>query len=492
MDNVDGSNTNPTLSKQQSKSGNALKIIIGIILGVALIIAYYFFISPPVETNPVISLLATHKPINLASFTFAMMNYTNHTNELNISYNGSVSISVEGSGGHISYTMPFTLNFTKYYNTSRTEINAKSVPLLGNFSDIVIKNGKHEYSCTKEISVFGISNNNYSCVNITQNASANLILNQTQILKNLNITIQGIGTSTYKNIPCYLFKGSGNFSYNASFTPVSYFGSSSQTSKKYNFHYNISGCISTEYGIPLNLTIELSYANKSSNLDFFVLFNESRLSSNASNNIAKLPGPIMNTTYVSTSPSYPTTLPITTINTSITPTFPTTINTQGAQNIITPIRVLFNASGSWYPNENVAQNNPDLTLSYNSTTFGNITINDVWTDQWEMGNWTWDFGKVINGTFIAYWYATVHACKGYATYFNVTWYASQNGSTWVPFASYQFPPITNGSATFPSQLLPLASFTVGPYRYIRVSAYSNNVSMSCPGVVYVKKVYAIS
>jgi len=109
---------------------------------------------------------------------------------------------------------------------------------------------------------------------------------------------------------------------------------------------------------------------------------------------------------------------------------------------------------------------------------------DAWVAQDEGGYWIWDFGASYTRTFGAYWYASATIISGYCTSFSVTWYASNDGSSWTQFATYTF----SGTATYGSAASPISSSITGTYRYIEANQYSTTSCMVY-GYTYVDSVY---
>ncbi|MCL4373959.1 MAG: hypothetical protein M1360_04825 [Candidatus Marsarchaeota archaeon] len=306
-------NTTTTMQPQVSQarlspSGTAIKAIAAIVV-LALIsyLAYYIIHgASSSSSNPVIAMLAAHKPVNFLSAANTMFNYVNKTKQLNVSYNGSASLVMSSAlTGSVTLSMPVQIVYEKYYNISRISASLKGVPLVGNLSFVEIANRSVRYSCTNTSSLSLLAGaSGFKCTKSTQNASVASIstasitsINTTYIEKELNITIEGVKEASYNKQSCYLMEGAGKVSLPSNFTSA--YSLVPLSSGPDNFTYNISSCVSLQYGLPLNISISIASTNKTSPTKIAISLNEVSLNTNTNPSIATLPGPIVNTSLTS-------------------------------------------------------------------------------------------------------------------------------------------------------------------------------------------------
>ncbi|MGC8649242.1 MAG: hypothetical protein ACP5UN_03445, partial [Candidatus Micrarchaeia archaeon] len=293
-------NQKPKTINDKSNSTKLIKeVSIVIILIVVIIAAFYFIYSSGLLelNNPVVGTLAMHKPINLTTLTSILANFVNKTKQLNISYNGTLTLSsVSQITGNIKTSIPMKIEYEKYYNLSRTTLNFNDVPMLENMSLVEISNKSKQYLCIKSSSSF-TGNSGFQCQSAASNQTLsasliNMILKKT----NLNITVNGVNEASYQGLSCYIIKGNGviKIPYNL----TSEF-SISQSITQQKLNYSINGCVSTQFGLPLNLSVALS----TNATKILITLEVTNLNYNTNPTIAKLPGPIENGS--STAPSTP-------------------------------------------------------------------------------------------------------------------------------------------------------------------------------------------
>jgi hypothetical protein len=177
---------------------------------------------------------------------------------------------------------------------------------------------------------------------------------------------------------------------------------------------------------------------------------------------------------------------VTTIQSQRGATIPGYVAPPNTTRIGSNLTLTFVAYGSDHPSLNNKQSGMQDTVLHDGV-YGNLTTHDPWVQDDEGANWTWDFGSLRSGDFVAVWYANDVAgdCGSYPTGFSVAWYVSTNATSWVQFAGYTFSNYGNyGNSSFP-----MTSSTTGTYRYVRLSQYSPVYGMACPGVTYVDTVY---
>jgi len=279
-----------------------VKAIAGIIILLLVVFLAYSLIKPAGSTasNPVIALLSTNKPVSLYAMAKAIMSTLNNTKQINVSYTGSIQLAMKESlTGNLTETMPINAAYEKYGNISRESASISGVPLLGNVSIVEITNKSVHYSCIDMSVLNMLTRNSSSGFKCEKNASVQsstgvLNLSVSNFTNELNMTVKGVKELSYNNEPCYLMQGSGRASMpqkalqsNSVLTSVSLLD---------NFTYNITSCISMQYGIPLNLTATIVAGNSTSPMMKVVLVLKTiGINTNINANIASLPGPVVNT-----------------------------------------------------------------------------------------------------------------------------------------------------------------------------------------------------
>ena len=299
------SNTSSSMQgsvKQKSNNGMLIKAIAALIIIVIVAYLAYSF-TKPTYSNPVIALLSTNKPVSMVAVVNAMINTVNATNKLNVSYTGNVELHIvelhinSFLTGSLSTSAPIEFSYKKYYNISRISFGISGVPLVGNMSAVFIKNGSTLYTCSKtSFSGLLTSNSNYTC---TKNLNTTIsqiqtpgISNITNTTKELNITVHGVKEISNNKITCYLMRGSGKLNIPLSNTNSSPFVGVLKSGGA-NVTYNLTSCVSTQYGIPINVSGSIAEINSSIQLKILFSMNATYINNNTNPEIALLPGPIL-------------------------------------------------------------------------------------------------------------------------------------------------------------------------------------------------------
>jgi hypothetical protein len=148
-----------------------------------------------------------------------------------------------------------------------------------------------------------------------------------------------------------------------------------------------------------------------------------------------------------------------------------------------PSNPTFTAYGSY--SSYATQNNPGNTLNEDDV-WGNISIYDAWNNQDVGGNWTWDFGSSITGTFRIEWFAKITGdyLPNYCVdvYYGV--YISNDGSTWTAVRTGEFYHVAGAGAWSPYTSSYIEAVS-GTYRYVRASIYSTTGCMVRYGELWV-------
>ncbi|MGC9190633.1 MAG: hypothetical protein ACP5FR_01840 [Candidatus Micrarchaeia archaeon] len=312
---------------QNTNSGSSATIakiaVAAVILVVAIYVIYVHATSQLGSTNRVIAMLSTNKPVSMFAIANAMAVTVNSISKLNVTYTGSATLTLYTAlTGNMSMSLPISMKYEKYYNISRASASVSGIPLVGGMDIIAIKNSSKMYTCTNQ-SIGGIigtgsNQSGFKCYVVSNKTAGSANVNLTSLSKVFNVSVRGIKEVYYNKTPCYLMAGNGKASINpnaiASFEnmPEQYgVGPSSPV----NFTYNITGCVSMQYGIPLNMSAKIKIGNESSPMDISLLIKATGVNSDTNAQIGNLPGPVTNASSISSlgnfstsgSTSYPTT-----------------------------------------------------------------------------------------------------------------------------------------------------------------------------------------
>jgi len=282
------------------------KAIAGIIILMLVAFLAYSLIKPAGSTasNPVIALLSTNKPISLHALANAVMSTINNTKQINVSYIGSVQLAMKELMmrsptamliDNLTKTMPMNAVYEKDGNISRESVSISGVPILGNVSIVEIANKSVHYSCIDMSALnmlTGNSSSGFKCNASAQSSTGVLNSSVSSFINELNMTVKGVKELSYNNEQCYLMQGSGRAS-----MPQNALQSISvltTITPPANFTYNITSCISMQYGIPLNLTATIIAVNSTSSMKVVLVLKTIGINTNVNANIASLPGPVVN------------------------------------------------------------------------------------------------------------------------------------------------------------------------------------------------------
>ncbi|MGC8688264.1 MAG: hypothetical protein ACP5RQ_02595, partial [Candidatus Micrarchaeia archaeon] len=380
------SKTKVQQSRQNKNTPSSILIkVVAVVIMFAIIVyaVYYFFnyggFPSSNSNNSVTSILATHKPAKIINLANVIINYTNNTKQLNVSYNGSITlISTSTLTGSMSINIPMKIEYEKYYNLSRTMLNLNNVPLLENLSFVEISNKSEQYSCANSSSSFALTGSNgFKCQNITSNKTlSELPININ--LKEVNFDIiESFNKTSYKGQPCYVINGNGIINIPANLTSK-YTLAKNSTLQRLN--YSINGCMSTQFGLPLNLSMALS----TNTMKILITLAETNFNANTNPTIAKLPGPIENVSSM-----------VNAIQTSSTPiTAPASTSPQNIFMLYTsvaPFQQMINITESDFSGLQYNSNFADFEYTY-----ANGTVIPAWIERNDSGKLiTWV--KLKNG-----------------------------------------------------------------------------------------------
>ncbi len=312
---------------QKTNSGSSAAIakiaVAAVILIVAIYLIYVHATSQSGSTNRVIAMLSTNKPVSMFAIANAMAGTVNSISKLNVTYTGSATITMYTAlTGNMSMSLPISVKYEKYYNISRTSASVSGIPLVGGMDIIAIKNNSKMYTCTNQsiggIIGMGSNQSGFKCYVVSNKTANSAKVNLTALSKVFNVSVRGIKEAYYNKTPCYMMAGNGKASINPNAiaslenTPMQYgVGSSSPV----NFTYNITSCVSMQYGIPLNMSANIKIGNESSPMDISLLIKATGINSDTNAQIGNLPGPVTNASSLSSlgnfstsgSTSYPST-----------------------------------------------------------------------------------------------------------------------------------------------------------------------------------------
>ncbi|MGC9190634.1 MAG: hypothetical protein ACP5FR_01845 [Candidatus Micrarchaeia archaeon] len=295
-----GNQESAKVPKSKRNLGAAPKILMAVLLLVVISYGAFYIIHskgiPQIKTfttssNKLVSMLSAGKPINISNLSSAISSQVNKTARLNVSYSGYAQLTAKSKTmGNMSERMPLNISYEKFYNTSRFAINIANAPLFGNISIVEIANGSTKYSCSSMRS-FPLSSNNtgYQCEkNSNQETQTVPVSSATNITQEQGIMLHGVKQLSSNNGQCYLVHGSGIMK-NIMQAPQA---SQYQQQTAQNVSYNITTCILTDQGIPLNLTAQIVLGNETAPLTVGIYLDLKSISNNTSADIAVLPGPL--------------------------------------------------------------------------------------------------------------------------------------------------------------------------------------------------------
>jgi hypothetical protein len=335
----------------QPKGGMPTMLIAGVVLIIIVLAAVYFLVLKGGSSNALVNVLSASK-INLTAVANVIAQKVNASTLLNISYTGTATVSTSGSSlGNVQLSIPLKINYLKYYNDSRIYINATGIPLVGNTSIIVIVlANKTTYTCIAYSaslgSAFGQSSNSgYKCQaghgNLTSSLESSGISGSSEasrFLNSTNITTKFVGTEQYNGQACELLIVNGVYT-----------NSTTGTAKA-----NVSTCLSQQYYVPLNMTMQVNASSSQSTLSSItgikigLTLNEVSIGQSTTEGaVTTLPGPVT-TSFGSTEPVTGSTgtTGTTGYNYSTTPTSPTTPSVYGTGNLMCAgLSAQYNCSG---------------------------------------------------------------------------------------------------------------------------------------------------
>ena len=264
--------------------------------------------NPTTPPNPLYSIISSNKSMSVKAFTQTLDSKL--TNQLNVSYSGSLIANIKSHSTTQTSTLPLRIDLMKYNSNSRADVNISDIPLIGNLTLAYILNSGEMYTCAKVsgFSGFGSNSSNvtpgYQCQPPVASSSLITLLAANSSLINSSIHFTSIKQSSYNGNGCVLTSGYMliNQSSNSSTTgPLSiitgvllgYLSPNSRTNATFNM------CLSNNYYVPLTVTItevrNASYLLTGSGTETVTMqLNETSLVTSVSPSITALPGPITN------------------------------------------------------------------------------------------------------------------------------------------------------------------------------------------------------
>ncbi len=259
-------------------------------------------------------------------------NSLNATNPIQVTYNGTFSISFDAAFTNLTYQLPFNAKFSKYGNDSRVDLYGRLVSTLFGLSQ-----GSFMSNSSASISIFRLSGDSYTCfsgmhlpslsnntwcketspgntVNMS-NGTQYKILGQAQnplpvlnssyldtFLYSLNETSSNVSEASYNGSPCAFLdnKFSANLRNIMSTLTSGWNLQGLQQPASPNMNSTkasgeMSMCLSYSHHIPLNMTINMHITNMTSELGFGFDINETSISNQVQPTyVDSLPGPIIN------------------------------------------------------------------------------------------------------------------------------------------------------------------------------------------------------
>jgi hypothetical protein len=264
--------------------------------------------NPSTPPNPLYSIISSNKSMSVKAFTQTLDSKFTNTNQLNVSYSGSLTANIKSNSSTQTSRLPLRIDLMKYNSNSRADVNISDIPLLGNLTLVYILNSGEMYTCAKisGFSSFGSNSSNvtpgYQCQPPVASSSLITLVAANSSL-NSSIHFTSIKQSSYNGNGCVLTSGymliNTNQSSNPSATgPLSIItGSLLPSNSRTNATFNM--CLSNTYYVPLTITItevrNASYLLTGSGTETVTMqLNETSLVTSVSPSITALPGPITN------------------------------------------------------------------------------------------------------------------------------------------------------------------------------------------------------
>ncbi len=264
--------------------------------------------NPSTPPNPLYSIISSNKSMSVKAFTQTLDSKFTNTNQLNVSYSGSLTANIKSNSSTQTSRLPLRIDLMKYNSNSRADVNISDIPLLGNLTLVYILNSGEMYTCAKisGFSGFGSNSSNvtpgYQCQPPVASSSLITLVAANSSL-NSSIHFTSIKQSSYNGNGCVLTSGymliNTNQSSNSSATgPLSIItGSLLPSNSRTNATFNM--CLSNTYYVPLTITItevrNASYLLTGSGTETVTMqLNETSLVTSVSPSITALPGPITN------------------------------------------------------------------------------------------------------------------------------------------------------------------------------------------------------
>jgi hypothetical protein len=297
----------PIQGKRSPTISIASVVVIILVIGAA---AYYLTSGHSSSNNDLIyaqflKSYVSKSPLNLTAFQPISTEKLKSLPQFYLNYSGKIVVSSNSTLlGGLTLSIPFTAGYEKYDNDSRATLNLKDVPLFGNLSIIAINSSSGIYSCTSNAtSLLGLYTRppGYTCTK-TNTSEFSSLINATTSFSS-NIVVDSLSLQSYQKQSCLLTTMTGTVSpgskqhlSNISSTLGSLAGSVS------TIDMNFTGCYSTDYYVPFNL----SGVASSSNTSITVTLHETGIGTQINQTkVTTLPGPIVNATVIPTSSSAP-------------------------------------------------------------------------------------------------------------------------------------------------------------------------------------------
>ena len=282
--------------------GKAKKAIAGLAVVVLIVAAYLLLLQKPASSSAIYSSLAPGKTLPLNKFVQLVNSSIFYANRTNVSYSGAISFNESSSSFSTSYTVPMHMTLLKNGSDERAYLSVK-MPYVGNLSIIEISKGGKYYACVNSTSlpVGTVNSTNSSYVCIYQAAMSNFI----GLRNNVSGMVHVLSStkSSYNGRPCILVKG--YLRANESSLTSSLSSLSTPASNLGNMTANFSMCLAENTNMLLSLLLTSHSAitnpttNASASLSMTMSLNETALSSVVPGNLATLPGPVLNSTELS-------------------------------------------------------------------------------------------------------------------------------------------------------------------------------------------------
>ncbi|MGC8730411.1 MAG: hypothetical protein ACP5RP_03455 [Candidatus Micrarchaeia archaeon] len=252
------------------------------------------------------SKLSSSKTMPIKEFSNLTTGGLGNMSELNVSYAGAVHANMLSGGMQVNLNIPLIISIAKFKNSTvnitRLYLSMKSIPVLGNMSMIIVKNGTNTYVCSNSsllnsgLSVGSSAGASlgYQCQQSTStssNLNISSVINST-VANSIKLEISNVKEVSYKGNSAVEVAGliNANLSSLSSLnSQSSVLGSSQIPNITINYTMNVSPLYHIPYSVYMKFNIPKIPNSSVSFNDLYIILNETSMSTSTSASIAKLP-----------------------------------------------------------------------------------------------------------------------------------------------------------------------------------------------------------